>query len=384
MALNNQKYNDDNIPTIINSNSNYIYDSYYRTKKSIIKIKFTCKKHKLQGVQEQFLSDFLKGNCGCKYCNGYKDTDMFKDELKKILPDIEVLGEYIKARARIKVRCKKHNYIWEPYAYNLLSGYGCKYCGKERTADNKRTIREQLKNNLPSNIEMITDYKDINNYKDKALFKCKKCGEEWTATVSNLVKKNNKTGCPHCANIRVPNLQRKTHLEFLKELKKINPNAKIKSFYHSYHENVKCSCRKHPECEWEQSPQTLLNGSFSCPKCTTFAHEQILLDFLDKHKIQYTPQKRFNDCKDKKPLPFDTYLDDYNICIEYDGEGHYIPIPWDGTDGTMQLKRTQLHDSIKDQYCKDNFIPLIRIPYWEQNNISLILTNELTKLNIPL
>jgi len=381
---NNKKYDDETVQKIVKEMPNYIYVGFYRTEKSLIKVNFICSLHQEYGIQEQLLTSIQKKQCGCKYCNGYKDTNIFKKELKQILPDIEVLGEYTKARAKIKVRCKKHDYIWEPYAYNLLSGYGCKYCGNEKTANSRRTIRERLKENLPSDIEMITDSEDINNHNDKAVFQCKKCGNKWTATVSNLIKKNKNTGCPYCASIRVPNLQRKTHLDFLKELKNINPRAKIKSFYHSYHENIKCSCKKHPECEWMQTPQTLLSGSFSCPKCTTFVHEQMVLNFLEKHKIQYVPQKRFEDCKDERPLPFDAYLNDYNICIEYDGEGHYLPIPWNGINGQQMLERTQKHDNIKTNYCKEHNIILIRIPYWEKENINSILYNELSKLNIPL
>ena len=35
------------------------------------------------------------------------------------------------------------------------------------------------------------------------------------------------------------------------------------------------------------------------------------------------------------------------------------------------------HDNIKTQYCKDNNIKLIRIPYWDYKNIEKILVEEL-------
>ena len=35
------------------------------------------------------------------------------------------------------------------------------------------------------------------------------------------------------------------------------------------------------------------------------------------------------------------------------------------------------NDNIKSQYCKDNNIKLIRIPYWEYDNINEILDKEL-------
>ncbi|MCB2315620.1 hypothetical protein [Clostridium tagluense] len=42
-----------------------------------------------------------------------------------------------------------------------------------------------------------------------------------------------------------------------------------------------------------------------------------------------------------------------------------------------KLKQQQLHDKIKNNYCKDNNINLIRIPYWEKNNIEQILKSAL-------
>ena len=41
--------------------------------------------------------------------------------------------------------------------------------------------------------------------------------------------------------------------------------------------------------------------------------------YLDNHKIAYIPQYRFEDCKHILSLPFDFYLQDLNILIEYDG-----------------------------------------------------------------
>ena len=40
----------------------------------------------------------------------------------------------------------------------------------------------------------------------------------------------------------------------------------------------------------------------------------------------------------------------------------------------MNLKR---NDNIKTEYCKNNNIKLIRIPYWEFDNIEQIICQEL-------
>lgn len=79
--------------------------------------------------------------------------------------------------------------------------------------------------------------------------------------------------------------------------------------------------------------------------------------------IPYIKQHRFNDCKYKRVLPFDFYLPNYNLCIEYDGKQHHIPIKNWGGDKGLELR--QLRDRIKTEYCESNNIKLIRINYDE-------------------
>ena len=40
------------------------------------------------------------------------------------------------------------------------------------------------------------------------------------------------------------------------------------------------------------------------------------------------------------------------------------------------------HDNIKNKYCEKHNIPLIRIPYWELDDIEYVLFDELVKLNV--
>lgn len=93
--------------------------------------------------------------------------------------------------------------------------------------------------------------------------------------------------------------------------------------------------------------------------------------FFEKHNVRFEQEKRFADCKDKKTLPFDFYLPDYNMCVEFDGQIHYSEIGYGNHDITV------VHDKIKNDYCKFNNIKLLRIPYYEGNNIESILTKEL-------
>lgn len=105
---------------------------------------------------------------------------------------------------------------------------------------------------------------------------------------------------------------------------------------------------------------------------------------LQQVKVMYLSEFTFYYCRDIKPLPFDfavftdTSQKKPEYLIEYDGIQHFEPVEYFG--GQKQFERQQLHDKIKDDYCKEQGIKLIRIPYWEIDNIEQILTEELSEL----
>ena len=80
-----------------------------------------------------------------------------------------------------------------------------------------------------------------------------------------------------------------------------------------------------------------------------------------------------------KKLRFDFVIfnpnNDIKMLIEYDGIGHYkSQTNWGGDLGLAKQKE---RDEIKNRFCKENKIKLLRIPYWDRNDIHLILTEEL-------
>jgi very-short-patch-repair endonuclease len=87
----------------------------------------------------------------------------------------------------------------------------------------------------------------------------------------------------------------------------------------------------------------------------------ILENLLMKNNIEFKKEKTFKGCKDKKLLRFDFYLPQLNKVIEVDGLQHTIFVElWGNIDG---LKDRQRKDEIKNKYCENNNIKLIRIPY---------------------
>lgn len=126
------------------------------------------------------------------------------------------------------------------------------------------------------------------------------------------------------------------------------------------------------------------HGGQRCPTCTgsESAGEYAVREYLESNNYNFIPQYRFADCRNIYALPFDFFLPDLNITIEFDGAQHYIPVKRGNqtdVEAELCLREIQKRDNIKTQYCKDNHITLIRIPYWELKHVNKILEKELNK-----
>ena len=115
-----------------------------------------------------------------------------------------------------------------------------------------------------------------------------------------------------------------------------------------------------------------------CPRCKSSHGEKEIEKFLIKNNLLYKSQFRIKECKNKKPLPFDfaIFKNEKLIgLIEYNGSQHY-----DIKFSKEQFLQTQLTDKIKQNFCKENNISLLTIPYTEYNSIETILKNWINNL----
>ena len=113
---------------------------------------------------------------------------------------------------------------------------------------------------------------------------------------------------------------------------------------------------------FEQTPASHLKGS-GCPRCKNSKGENKIYNYLNDKKIVFETQKSFVGCRNINPLFFDFYLPKYNMCIEYDGIQHFKSIERFG--GVSEFDNCRIRDNIKNNYCKDNNIKLLRIKYDE-------------------
>lgn len=142
----------------------------------------------------------------------------------------------------------------------------------------------------------------------------------------------------------------------------------------------KCRCDCGKETYVVSSSLTTKHTS-SCG-CLVSYYNSYIANWLKEEKIEYKSEYRI--CIDNRQYRFDFYLPKYNLFIEYDGSQHYIPTRFFGTNNSKNkelLLKTQERDRIKNQYCKENNINLLRIPYWESKNIKTIISNHLQRLS---
>jgi hypothetical protein len=167
-------------------------------------------------------------------------------------------------------------------------------------------------------------------------------------------------GCYLCGKISSSNKNSSTLEEFISKAKEIHISKYDYSLvkYINTQTKVKIICPVHGI--FHQTPHKHLSGN-GCPKCSSSKGENRIRSYLIQNNILFEEQKRFKNCKNKLPLPFDFYLHRYNTLIEYDGELHFNKSRRKNSNEKFQ--KTIKHDKIKNNYCAENGINLIRVSY---------------------
>jgi hypothetical protein len=124
------------------------------------------------------------------------------------------------------------------------------------------------------------------------------------------------------------------------------------------HSKITIKCSKNHI--FKQKVANHLQGK-GCPICRESIGERQISKFLEENNITYIRQKKFDNCKYKEKLSFDFFIPDLSIAIEYDGIQHFKPIELFG--GQIEFEKSKIRDKIKNEYCLNNNIHLIRISY---------------------
>lgn len=351
--------------------------------------------------------------------------------------------EYKGTHEQLLIKCKCGDEFYTPFvSFKHSNKMQCNKCSLEIVSRKNKLSYVEVKHFIEvvsgSGCELLS-----NNYKNNRqilLLKCA-CGNEFCATFNQFSDRNKQT-CNDCSESRRIKLQTKTHDEFIEEVNllvgdeytflekytkakspllcrhnkckyeyKITPNAFLRgrrcpqcfknhkkttdifkkeifeligdeyTVLGEYVDTKTKILMLHNLCgyTYNVAPNKFLTGR-RCPQCGESKGEQEIKKHLKDKNITLLQEYTFNDLigvgGGMLRFDFAIFNKDNNLdaLIEYDGIFHYEKQYDD--DG---FETIQIHDKRKNKYCKDNNIPLLRIPYWDFDNIDKILEEWLIK-----
>lgn len=138
--------------------------------------------------------------------------------------------------------------------------------------------------------------------------------------------------------------------------------------------NCICDCGN----EYSVSAESLLNGNTLSCGCLKSKGNQLIKNILQTSNYIFSSEYFVFINNVRYAYDFVIFNEDKTIkCfIEYDGVLHFEQDKYHGWNKQETWEKTQKNDQIKNQYCLNNKIPLIRIPYTDFKKIDLQYLQE--------
>ncbi|MGL5381851.1 zinc-ribbon domain-containing protein [Clostridium sp.] len=351
---------------------------------------------------------FTKGH-GCPYCSGIKvrkeDSvgkelekkygENFEDEIldkdRNIIDGIDVWSMSIKSNNKIWVKCQNKDYhsSYTCGAKTFLRSQYCPYCSSQKTHPKDSFAQYHIDNTDPDFLEKYWDYEKntVNPWeispksnRNKVWIKC----QEKDYHSSYETKCNDFTGgnrCPYCSK-RTGKLHKLDSFGYhhFDKVMSWHPDNDISPFRVTVNNGSKYKfiCEK-CNAVFEKVISKITGRDEWCPNCSSSKGEKRVSKWLIENNINYIyDEAHFEDLLSDlgNPLRPDFILPEHKVWIEYDGEFHFKKVT--GSYGKdFDYKKQQYHDKLKDEYAKKHGYKMIRIPYWEFDNIEKILNNKI-------
>ena len=175
---------------------------------------------------------------------------------------------------------------------------------------------------------------------------------------------------PNCRNCGIEKCASASRLsyEFVKNEFETNGCKLISTEYHNNSELLDyiCECGNSSKIAYRYFQQGQRCG---CLRVKSKG-EVAIKNILEKLNLQCITQHKYSDCKNKKILLFDFFVNNKFI-VEFDGKQHFQQVSiFGGIDAFTEQKKC---DRIKNIYCIKNNIPILRISYKEKNNLFFII-----------
>lgn len=306
---------------------------------------------------------FKAGGQPCQVCIG-KFSSVSEQTFYNKVKDLggKVVGEYVNTHEKVECECAYgHTCLIVPK--QLI--HQDRFCGQcyEKTPENAfnklkavvdshggKILGEYVRNNIPIEIE------------------CEN-GHVWKPRPLHIISDITHSWCPKCLEDKYK--QSKEKFEQIAHEKGgtiiigyVNANTRV---------TLQCT-NKHPP--WSTTATHILKGTW-CPKCSGSKGEKIITECLNQFGVEFTCQFGcyINTNRQKR---FDFFVPSYNLLIEFDGQQHFEDVEYFKSERGFDKRRER--DLLKTKYAKDNGMSLLRIPYWDINNVQNIISDTLDKI----
>jgi len=241
-----------------------------------------------------------------------------------------------------------NGHIWQVEYRALRQGNGCPHCSGNAPKNEKdyKTLADNVGIThigcVPKNTKTNTEWMCGN-------------GHVWNATFDAIQRA---TRCPHCAGNARKTVNDYVELAHSRGFTFVGPTPT------NVGEQTAWRCQYGHE--WKARYDNIKTGR-NCPMCSWRSTESLgaktIADTLKTLGIEYEKEKRFGDCRYKRPLPFDFYfrVNGTDFICEYHGAQHFLPIDIFG--GENVFMETVKRDKIKSEWAKANGFKFITIDY---------------------
>lgn len=292
------------------------------------------------------------------------------------------------------MQCNKHGRVFPQIVTDvklLRLSEKCEECYSSIQSNRIRVTISELNNRIKnSKNSVIRDKQIVIRYEDHlhndknsmVLVKCNLFGHHKKPYPQTAISIGKNNICPECAKTREykkkagENLVEKINNILIEKnssfsfFGSIDRNDKSIIFYELICKNCGCS-------EWEREKYV---SSVKCKVCypNDTIGESRVIKYLNFLKLTFKKQKKFPGMKNEKELKCDFFIPKLNLIIEFDGHQHYYPV--DYFKGFNSFKKTIKCDWIKNRYALKNSINILRIPFYEYENIEKLIDDSIAKI----
>ena len=296
-------------------------------------------------------------------------TEQFIEKARRIHGDKYDYSkvEYVNNHTKVCIICPEHGEFWQTPNSHISQRQGCPRCYGNKKYTTEEFIEKAKKIHGDKYDYSKVEY--VNNF-TKVHIICPEHGEFLESPQHHLEGH----GCKKCSNRNRPSTE-----EFIEKAKKIHGDkydySKVE-YGKNNKEKVEIICPKHGSFYMKPVNHTVQHQG--CPECSKenkSLGELKIKNFLDSLNIKYIHDKASIKCLGRKRPDF--YLPDYNLVIEYDGKQHFSQPHGAWKSWYISLEKIKEDDINKTKILTENGYIVLRIPYYDFDNIENIITAKL-------